>query len=70
MCCQRLLVEHPALWSDETPNLYSCRITISEDENPIDSVNISTGIRTLRLHAKHGLLVNGKPTKLREPVSP
>ncbi len=65
MCCQRLLVEHPALWSDETPNLYSCRITISEDENPIDSVNISTGIRTLRLNAKHGLLVNGKPTKLR-----
>ena len=65
MCCQCLLVEHPALWSDETPNLYSCRITISEDENPIDSVNISTGIRTLRLNAKHGLLVNGKPTKLR-----
>ena len=65
MCCQRLLVEHPELWSDETPNLYSCRITISEDENPIDSVNISTGIRTLRLNAKHGLLVNGKPTRLR-----
>ncbi|EOS38347.1 hypothetical protein C808_02548 [Lachnospiraceae bacterium M18-1] len=65
MCNMCLTIEHPVLWSDETPGLYTCEIMIREGENVIDSVSIPVGIRTLRLNAKQGLLVNGKPVKLR-----
>ncbi|MCM1124292.1 MAG: DUF4982 domain-containing protein [Eubacterium sp.] len=65
MCSMRLVIENPALWSDETPNLYTCEIAVKEGENIADSVNIPVGIRTLRLNAKQGLLVNGKSVKLR-----
>lgn len=61
----RLVAENPFLWSDETPNLYLCEITIREREKIADSVSIPVGIRTLCLNAKQGLLVNGKPVKLR-----
>lgn len=64
-CGVRLLVEHPALWSDENPNLYTCEVAVRQGESTIDSVSIPVGIRTLRLNARQGLLVNGKPVKLR-----
>lgn len=64
-CSLRLTVESPALWSDETPALYTCQIEIFEDKNQLDCVSIPVGIRTLRLNAKQGLLLNGKETKLR-----
>lgn len=62
---QRLVVDHPALWSDEYPNLYQCQIEIFEKEELLDSFSLQVGIRTLRLNAKQGLLLNGKVTKLR-----
>ncbi|MDE7133545.1 MAG: DUF4982 domain-containing protein [Lachnospiraceae bacterium] len=64
-CSMRLVVEHPVLWSDETPYLYLCEIKIREREKIADSVGIPVGIRTLQLNARQGLLVNGKPVKLR-----
>ncbi len=64
-CGMRLVIENPALWSDETPNLYTCEIALKEGENIIDNISVPVGIRTLRLNAKQGLLVNGKPVKLR-----
>lgn len=62
---QRLTVEKPVLWSEETPVLYTCRIDIAEDNRMLDCISFPIGIRTLRLNAGQGLLVNGKETKLR-----
>lgn len=64
-CGMRLVIEHPALWSDKAPNLYTCKIVIKGGEKTIDSMSIPIGVRTLRLNAKQGLLVNGKSVKLR-----
>ena len=64
-CSMRLVVEHPALWSDENPNLYTCEIAVRQGGDTVDSVSVPVGIRTLRLNARQGLLVNGKPVKLR-----
>lgn len=63
-CC-RLTVDNPSLWSDETPDLYNCKIEILENGEIVDDLSIPVGIRTLRLNAKQGLLINGKSTKLR-----
>lgn len=62
---QRIQVDEPLLWSDETPNLYTCEIAVRENGKLLDSVRIPVGIRTLVLNARQGLLINGKETKLR-----
>ena len=65
VCRQRLTVEHPELWSDETPNLYTCTIELYEGEKLADRSSQSVGLRTLSLNAKQGLRLNGKEIKLR-----
>lgn len=62
---QSLTVLRPQLWSDKNPCLYTCTIKISENGEILDSVSIPVGIRTLRLNAAEGLLLNGEPVKLR-----
>lgn len=62
---QRILVESPKLWSDETPNLYTLRVTLRGPDGILDQAESQFGIRTLALDAKHGLRVNGKHIKLR-----
>lgn len=47
------------LWSDETPNLYSCRVTVGNDV-----VEEKFGIRKITWSPK-GLFINGKETLLR-----
>lgn len=62
---QRVLVEHPVLWSDEQPVLYTCESILTADGVVIDRCRDSFGIRTLSVDAKRGLLVNGRSVKLR-----
>ncbi|XVQ15019.1 glycoside hydrolase family 2 TIM barrel-domain containing protein [Spirillospora sp. CA-255316] len=57
---QRLYVADPALWSVETPALYTAAVTLDQDEE-----QVSFGIRTLRLDPVHGLRINGETVKLR-----
>lgn len=47
------------LWSDETPNLYTCRATVGTD-----AVEEKFGIREIKWSPK-GLFINGKETLLR-----
>lgn len=54
-----LTVENASLWSVETPQLYTCRVTYGEDE-----ALESFGFRTLSW-GKDGLLINGKREILR-----
>lgn len=62
---QRIAVEQPQLWSDETPTLYTYEITLRDGDAVLDTETGSFGIRTLALDAKRGLRVSGKTVKLR-----
>lgn len=62
---QRIVVEKPKLWSDETPELYTCVCRLKENGEQLDETKNLFGIRTLQLDAKRGLRVNGKSVKLR-----
>ena len=55
----------PNLWSDETPVLYICRVTLLRGNEILDRAETRFGIRTLFVSAKTGLLVNGREIKLR-----
>ena len=63
----RVAVDSPALWSAETPDLYICEMKLVEEGvgEPLDEAGTTFGIRTLRVDAKRGLRVNGKPVLLR-----
>jgi len=52
------------LWSEETPNLYQCLVTLSVDGKSVDSAEVQFGIR-LVTWSPNGLFVNGKETLLR-----
>ena len=54
-----LTVPDAVLWSEESPKLYTCRVTADGD-----TAVSSFGIRTIRWDNK-GLYINGKPTLLR-----
>lgn len=53
------------LWSDETPDLYECRVTLTEGKMTVDRASETFGIRQIEWNAQKGLLVNGKQTLLR-----
>jgi len=53
------------LWSDEAPNLYACRVSLLKDGAILDQVVETFGIRSLECTPQKGLLINGKPVKLR-----
>lgn len=64
-CYQRLVVEHPELWSDEKPNLYTCKIELYSGEKLLDCFSQPVGLRTIKINARQGLMLNGKEVKLR-----
>ena len=62
---QWITVPKPRLWSDATPELYRLRSTLELDGTALDEVTNTFGIRSLRYDGDRGLLVNGKPAKLK-----
>lgn len=62
---QRITVEKPSLWSDETPVLYKCITRLFEGDELKDEAVNEFGVRTLSVDAKRGLRVNGKTVKFR-----
>jgi hypothetical protein len=52
------------LWSDETPVLYQCRVTLLENGVPVDEARETFGIRLVEWSVK-GLFINGRETLLR-----
>lgn len=51
------------LWSDETPNLYTCRVTLTENGTVQDVAEVKFGIRKIEWNHK-GLFINGRETLL------
>ena len=54
-CRCEISLSDAKLWSPETPNLYTCRVTFEED---VQEENF--GIRMVKCTQKQGLLINGK----------
>jgi len=61
---QEITVKTPALWSPESPTLYSAVSTVSKNGKIVDQVTTPFGVRSLAWSAEKGLLLNGKPVKL------
>ena len=63
-------VSSPALWSPETPNLYSALVTVEAQSPRIallacDAERITFGIRDLKWDADKGFFLNGKSVKIK-----
>jgi len=61
---QDLKVLNPDLWSTDDPKLYTARISLVKDENEVDVSRESFGIRSIKIDARNGLTINGKPLEL------
>src|SRR4051794_1969520 len=62
---QRFVVHDAALWSPESPALYSASVVLAEGRNSTDADTVTFGIRTLSLDPERGLRINGEPVLLR-----
>jgi beta-galactosidase len=54
----------PALWSVDTPNLYTAIVTVKAGDEVRDAERITFGVRFLRFDADHGFFLNGQPLKI------
>jgi beta-galactosidase len=68
-CCKRFnsyaTLEKAALWSPETPNLYSAVVSVESNGNVRDAERITFGIRDLKWDAGKGFFLNGKSVKIK-----
>lgn len=55
----------PALWSPQSPNLYSAVITVESDGKPRDAERVRFGVRSAVFDADKGFFLNGKSVKLK-----
>lgn len=62
---QKLRIKNPRRWSPDEPNLYRLQSTIRRSGRPLDQLETTFGIRTLRWDARKGFVLNGKPFKIR-----
>lgn len=55
----------PRLWSTENPNLYTAEVSLVRDDQVIDRVTETFGIRTIEFSPEHGFKLNGKKVFLK-----
>ena len=60
---QNMLVEHPQLWSPETPYLYKAISKLYLDGKQVDEYVTRFGIRSIAIVADKGFMLNGKLRK-------
>jgi beta-galactosidase len=58
-------IQGPALWSPETPNLYTAVVSVESKGKIRDAERISFGIRDLKWDADKGFFLNGKSVKIK-----
>lgn len=61
----RTYVPEPALWSVDSPALYSARVCLRDGDATLEERTERFGIRTIRIDPQHGLRINGETVKLR-----
>jgi len=57
-------VADPALWSIESPTLYSAVVTVESAGKAVDAEQIAFGFRTVQFDAEKGFFLNGKSLKI------
>ena len=62
---QSVMVENPALWSLENPNLYQARVEVFVNNKVEDNLMTSFGIRTIHFDTQTGFTLNGQTVKLK-----
>jgi len=62
---QKLTVDNPALWSVDSPNLYTLITEIVHHGKITDCTTETFGIRSIEFDAERGFLLNGKELKLK-----
>ncbi len=60
-----LAMQHPHLWSPESPYLYRLELTRYEGKKVADRQTIMTGIRTVSVSRQHGFQLNGITRKIK-----
>ncbi len=55
----------PTLWSPEAPYLYSALVMVESEGHIRDGERVSFGVRTVVFDPDRGLLLNGRPTKIK-----
>jgi beta-galactosidase len=64
-CVVRPTIEHPCLWTDEEPYLYTLVSTVVIDGKEVDRLASKIGIRTATFDADKGFLLNGETVKIK-----
>jgi beta-galactosidase len=62
---QQVVVNGPALWSIEEPNLYRLATTVEAAGAAVDHYETPFGIRSARFDAEKGFFLNEKPVKIK-----
>ena len=62
---QQITVRQPRVWSLEERNLYTLVTEVKSGSEIVDRYTTTFGIRSIRFDAERGLLLNGKPVKLK-----
>jgi beta-galactosidase len=62
---QDVVVRNPALWSPDSPALYTAVSEISSSDTRLDSIETRFGIRAVTFDAVNGFRLNGQPMKLK-----
>ena len=61
---QQILINQPALWSIDNPNLYKAVTTIFQNNIAVDDYTTFFGIRYFDFDSHNGFSLNGKPLKI------
>ncbi len=55
----------PALWSPDTPNLYTAVVQVESAGKVLDRERVTFGVRTIRFDADKGFFLNEQPVKIK-----
>lgn len=62
---QRVQIDKPALWSVNSPNLYSLESIVWSGDKMVDVYHTPFGIRTFKFDPDMGFFLNGQPLKMK-----
>jgi beta-galactosidase len=62
---QQLTLARPALWSPDSPNLYTVRTELRDGDRLSDLYETPLGVREIRFEAETGMFLNGKSIKMK-----
>jgi beta-galactosidase len=66
---QQTLLQHPRLWSTDSPQLYQLQTTLLRDGRAVDFTTTTFGIRTIHFDADKGFFLNGHHVELQGTAS-